>query len=204
MLRRGIMFVLSSPSGAGKTTISRRMLEVDEELRLSISVTTRARRKSEIDGRDYHFIDETRFHALSQSRGLLEHATVFDHHYGTPAAYVEECLSQGLDVLFDIDWQGTRQLREKSRKDLVSVFILPPSMQELERRLRTRAQDADDVVAKRMAKAVSEISHWQEYDYVLVNDDLETTIARVMCILQAERLRRERQPELVRFISTLN
>jgi guanylate kinase len=201
--RRGLMFVLSSPSGAGKTTISRRMLEIDSDLTLSISVTTRARRSSEIDGRDYHFIAPERYNEMVEHNELLEHATVFDHHYGTPAKYVHDCLARGKDVLFDIDWQGTSQLAEKSRGDLVSVFILPPSMGELERRLRTRAQDSHDVVARRMAKAVAEISHWQEYDYVLLNDDLETTIARVMCILQAERLKRARQVELSEFITTL-
>jgi len=197
------MFVLSSPSGAGKTTISRRMLEVDSELALSISVTTRQRRSSEIDGRDYHFTTQARFDEMIRNGELQEHAKVFDHHYGTPARYVHDTLMAGTDILFDIDWQGTHQLAEKSRKDLVSVFILPPSMQELERRLRTRAQDSDEVVARRMSKAAAEISHWQEYDYVLVNDDLEETITRVMCILQAERLKRARQANLIHFIETL-
>jgi guanylate kinase len=201
--RRGLMFVLSSPSGAGKTTISRRMLEVDSALTLSISVTTRMKRSSEIDGRDYHFITQQRFDEMVKKDELLEHATVFDHHYGTPAKYVEDCLAKGTDILFDIDWQGTRQLAEKSRDDLVSVFILPPSMHELERRLRTRAQDSDAVVARRMAKATAEISHWQEYDYVLVNDDLETTINHVMCVLAAERMKRIRQVDLPGFIKTL-
>lgn len=202
-VRRGLMLVLSSPSGAGKTTISRRMLEVDSSLALSISVTTRTRRKSEIDGRDYHFITQERFGEMVQNNALLEHAAVFDYHYGTPKKYVEECLEKGIDVLFDIDWQGTRQLAQKNRHDLVSIFVLPPSMGELERRLRTRAQDSDDVVTRRMAKASDEISHWQEYDYVLVNDDLEATIARVMCILQAERLKRPRQANLAHFVASL-
>ncbi len=201
--RRGLMFVLSSPSGAGKTTISRRMLEMDGDIHLSISVTTRARRSSEIDGRDYHFITPARFEEMVKKDELLEHATVFDHHYGTPKRYVEDNLTHGKDVLFDIDWQGTRQLSRASRNDLVSVFILPPSMTELERRLRTRAQDSAEVVARRMAKAASEISHWQEYDYVLVNDDLETTTSRVRCILDAERMRRVRQPELEAFVRSL-
>ncbi len=202
--RRGLMFVLSSPSGAGKTTISRRMLEVDKEIALSISVTTRVRRSNEIDGRDYHFISEDRYDEMVRNNELLEHATVFDHHYGTPAVHVNKCLAAGTDVLFDIDWQGTRQLAEKSRADLVSVFILPPSLRELERRLRTRAQDSDEVVARRMAKAASEISHWQEYDYVLVNDDLERTIACVMSILRSERLKRIRQPGIARFVESLS
>jgi guanylate kinase len=197
------MFILSSPSGAGKTTISRRMLEIDPQLTLSISVTTRARRKSEIDGRDYHFITHERFEQMREYNDLLESATVFDHHYGTPARFVQESLERGVDVLFDIDWQGTRELAKHNRDDLVSVFILPPSVAELERRLQTRAQDSDAVVAKRMSKAASEISHWQEYDYVLINDDLEATISRVMCILQAERLKRARQANLVEFIETL-
>jgi len=201
--RRGLMFVLSSPSGAGKTTISRRMLEVDPALTLSISVTTRPRRSSEMDGRDYHFITREQFDDMARKGELLEHATVFDHHYGTPAQYVNECLAKGVDILFDIDWQGTRQLAHKNRSDLVSVFILPPSMHELERRLRTRAQDSDTVVARRMAKATAEISHWQEYDYVLVNDDLEATITKVMSILQAERMKRVRQTDLPGFIKTL-
>ncbi len=202
--RRGLMFVLSSPSGAGKTTISRRMLEMDRELVLSISVTTRARRSNEIDGRDYHFITRERYAEMIIRNELLEHATVFDRHYGTPAAHVYENLARGRDVLFDIDWQGTRQLAQKSRADLVSVFILPPSLQELERRLRTRAQDSNEVVANRMAKAVSEISHWQEYDYVLINDDLEKTIANVMAILTSERLKLARQTGLGKFVETLS
>jgi guanylate kinase len=201
--RRGLMFVLSSPSGAGKTTISRRMLEVDPALSLSISVTTRARRSSEIDGRDYHFISQERFNEMQRNNELLEYAQVFDNFYGTPAKYAYDRLTQGTDILFDIDWQGTRQLASKNRNDLVSVFILPPSMRELERRLRTRAQDSNEVVAKRMAKAMAEISHWQEYDYVLVNDDLETTISNVVCILQAERLRRTRQTHLPAFVDGL-
>lgn len=201
--RRGLMFILSSPSGAGKTTISRRVLEVDPDISLSISVTTRARRSNEIDGRDYHFISQERYAELVAAGELLEHATVFDHHYGTPSRFVHDSLAHGRDVLFDIDWQGTRQLAEQARGDLVSVFILPPSMAELERRLRTRAQDSAEVVARRMSKAAAEISHWQEYDYVLVNDDLETTIVRVMCILQSERLRRIRQPGIAEFIKRL-
>jgi len=201
--RRGLMFVLSSPSGAGKTTISRRMLEVDKELQLSISVTTRPRRSNEMDGRDYYFITPERYAEMIIKNELLEHANVFDYHYGTPAKPVNDCLAQGKDILFDIDWQGTRQLAQKSRADLVSVFILPPSIKELERRLRTRAQDSEEVVKRRMEKAVAEISHWQEYDYVLVNDDLEQTITRVISILKSERLRRQRQTGLEHFVETL-
>ena len=201
--RRGLMFVLSSPSGAGKTTISRRMLEVDKELQLSISVTTRPRRSNEMDGRDYYFITPERYAEMIIKNELLEHANVFDYHYGTPAKPVNDCLAQGKDILFDIDWQGTRQLAQKSRADLVSVFILPPSIKELERRLRTRAQDSEEVVKRRMEKAVAEISHWQEYDYVLVNDDLEQTITRVISILKSERLRRKRQTGLEHFVETL-
>jgi guanylate kinase len=201
--RRGLMFILSSPSGAGKTTISRRMLEVDAHITLSISVTTRARRSSEIDGRDYHFITPQAYNEMVAADALLEHASVFDHHYGTPARFVKDCLARGTDVLFDIDWQGTRQLARGNRDDMVSVFILPPSMGELERRLRTRAQDSEEIVAKRMEKAAAEISHWQEYDYVLINDDLETTIHRVTCILQAERLKRPRQQGLAEYVKGL-
>jgi guanylate kinase len=201
--RRGLMFVLSSPSGAGKTTISRRILEIDKEITLSISVTTRTKRSNEIDGRDYHFITPPQYADMIIKDELLEHANVFDYQYGTPAKQVFNALDSGLDVLFDIDWQGTRQLAQKSRTDLVSIFILPPSMPELERRLRTRAQDTDEVVAKRMAKATSEISHWQEYDYVIVNDDLEQTTNKVIAILKSERLRRIRQIGLNEFITGL-
>ena len=201
--RRGIMFVLSSPSGAGKTTITRRLMEMDADISLSISVTTRARRSNEMDGRDYYFISQQTFDDYVKKDQLLEYARVFDYHYGTPKHFVEDHMAQGQDVVFDIDWQGTRQLSRLSRNDLVSVFILPPSMQELERRLRTRAQDSNEVVARRMAKASAEISHWQEYDYVLVNDDLERTISQVRSILEAERLRRIRQPHLDGFVRTL-
>lgn len=202
-MRRGLMFILSSPSGAGKTTISRRMLEIDKEIALSISVTTRARRSNEIDGRDYHFITKERYAEMVTKKELLEHATVFDHQYGTPAKNVGDNLAKGVDVLFDIDWQGTRQLAQRNRADLVSVFILPPSLKELERRLRTRAQDSEEIVARRMQKAVSEISHWQEYDYVLINDDLEETTASVMAILRSERLRRARRTGLTKFVESL-
>src|SRR3954454_21194549 len=163
--RRGLMFVLSSPSGAGKTTLSRLLIDRMPGLKMSVSATTRPMRPGEVDGRDYHFIDKARFDEMSKRNELLESATVFDNRYGTPRAPVEAALSAGQDVLFDIDWQGTQQLREKARDDLVSVFILPPSVPELERRLKTRAQDTDDVIRARMAKAGDEISHWAEYDY---------------------------------------
>lgn len=201
--RRGLMLVLSSPSGAGKTTISRRLMAQDDNLRLSISVTTRASRPGEVDGVDYRFISEADFQRMAAADELLEHARVFDHHYGTPRAEVENRLSRGHDVLFDIDWQGTQQLRQKMRDALVSVFILPPSTAELERRLKTRAQDSAEVVAKRMAKAADEISHWAEYDYIVINDDFDRCLANVAAILKAERLKRERQTGLIEFVRDL-
>jgi len=201
--RRGVMLVLSSPSGAGKTTLSRKLLESDSEITLSISVTTRPRRTDEIDGRDYHFIDAARFEAMRRGGELLEWATVFDNAYGTPRRPVEEAIAAGRDVLFDIDWQGTQQLREKARSDLVSVFVLPPSVEELERRLHSRALDTHAVIAVRMAKAVDEMSHWAEYDYVIVNRDLERAFAKVQAILAAERVRRGRQTGLTEFVRGL-
>jgi guanylate kinase len=201
--RRGVMLVLSSPSGAGKTTLSRKLLASDPGITLSISVTTRLPRVDEIDGRDYHFIDATRFEAMRRGGELLEWATVFDNCYGTPRVPVEEAIAGGRDVLFDIDWQGTQQLREKARSDLVSVFVLPPSGKELERRLHNRAQDSDNVIAGRMAKAVDELSHWAEYDYVIVNRDLDRAFAEVQAILAAERVRRERQTGLSAFVRGL-
>ena len=201
--RRGLMLVLSSPSGAGKTTISRRLLERNADLTLSVSVTTRARRPGEVAGRDYHFIDRQRFDLMVNRRELLEHAKVFDHYYGTPRGPVEASLAQGHDVLFDIDWQGTQQLAESARDDLVAVFILPPSTRELERRLKARAQDSDQVVAGRMAKAADEMSHWAEYDYIIVNNDIDESTAKVQSILDAERLRRDRQIGLGDFVKRL-
>ena len=201
--RRGLMLVLSSPSGAGKTTLSRRLLEEDDGVALSISVTTRKMRPGEKDGRDYHFIDRKKFDALVAQDGLLEWAEVFDNYYGTPRAPVMDALAQGRDVLFDIDWQGTQQLREKARGDLVSVFILPPSVAELEKRLHTRAQDDHDTIHRRMAKAADEMSHWAEYDYVVINNDLDRAFAEVSAILAAERLKRERQPGLSDFVRGL-
>jgi guanylate kinase len=201
--RRGLMMVLSSPSGAGKTTISRRVLEADKEISLSVSVTTRAPRKNEVDGKDYKFIDATEFNLLVNRDQLLEHAKVFGNYYGTPRPPVEKTLSEGRDVLFDIDWQGTQQLAEKAREDLVSVFILPPTWHELERRLFNRAQDDPSEINRRMAKAADEMSHWAEYDYVIVNRDLDQSVEAVRSILLCERLRRRRQIGLSEFVSGL-
>jgi guanylate kinase len=201
--RRGLMLVLSSPSGAGKTTISRELLAREPELKMSVSVTTRPKRPGESAGTDYHFIDPTDFNLRVNRRELLEYAKVFDHYYGTPRAPVEAALSAGCDVLFDIDWQGTQQLAENAREDLVSVFVLPPSTRELERRLRTRAQDTPEVVARRMAEAAAEMSHWAEYDYVIVNNDVAESVGQVQAILLAERLRRERRIGLHEFVKAL-
>jgi guanylate kinase len=201
--RRGLMLVLSSPSGAGKTTLSRRLLDSDRGVTLSVSVTTRAKRPGEQDGRDYIFIDRRKFDALVENDQLLEWAEVFDNYYGTPREPVFAALDAGRDVLFDIDWQGTQQLREKARGDLVSVFILPPSVPELERRLKTRAQDDYEVIHRRMAMAGDEMSHWAEYDYVVVNHDLDQAFADLQAILSAERLKRERQPGLSDFVRGL-
>jgi guanylate kinase len=197
------MLVLSSPSGAGKTTLSRKLLESDPGVELSISVTTRKQRPGEVDGRDYHFVDAARFDAMAENDELLEWAWVFGHRYGTPRAPVELTLAQGRDVLFDIDWQGTQQLREKTGRDLVSIFVLPPSIPDLERRLRTRAQDSDEVIHARMAKAADEMSHWAEYDYVVINTDIDHAFAEVQSILAAERLKRERQTGLSEFVRRL-
>ncbi len=201
--RRGLMLVLSSPSGAGKTTISRRLLTTDGNLSLSISATTRPPRPSETDGKDYYFVDKARFAEMVDGGELLEHALVFGNNYGTPRKPVEQALETGRDVLFDIDWQGTQQVRETAREDLVSVFILPPSTGELERRLHARAQDSDDVVRARMAKAADEMSHWPEYDYIIINDDLEKSVEQVEAILTAERLKRERRIGLSAFVRGL-
>jgi guanylate kinase len=207
--RRGLMFVLSSPSGAGKTTLSRKLLASDPSLDLSISVTTRRPRAGEVDGRDYWFIDQARFDAMVAQGELLESARVFDHNYGTPRAPVQAALEKGRDVLFDIDWQGTQQLGgaqlggSPGGQDLVSVFVLPPSVEELERRLRTRALDAEDVIQRRMTKAADEMSHWNEYDYIIVNRDIDQAFAQVKSILAAERLKRTRQVGLVGFVRGL-
>jgi guanylate kinase len=200
---RGLMLVLSSPSGAGKTTLSRLLLRSDRKVELSISVTTRPKRRGEINGRDYHFIDRARFDAMVARGELLEWAEVFGHRYGTPRRPVTQALQAGRDVLFDIDWQGTQQLREKARTDLVSVFILPPTARELERRLKRRAQDSKSVIGSRMAKAAGEMSHWPEYDYVIVNRDKRHAFAELRAILAAERLKRERQIGLSDFVRRL-
>ncbi|MCH7538815.1 MAG: guanylate kinase [Proteobacteria bacterium] len=201
--RRGLMLVLASPSGAGKTAISRKLLERDSNLTMSVSVTTRPKRPGEASGVDYRFVDSTEFDLMVKQGELLEYAKVFGHDYGTPKEPVEAALASGRDVLFDIDWQGTQQLVENARDDLVAVFILPPSTAELERRLRERAQDSDEVVAERMAKAADEMSHWPEYDYIVVNHDIEESVGQVHAILIAERLRRERQLGLADFVKRL-
>jgi guanylate kinase len=201
--RRGLMLVLSSPSGAGKTTLSRRLLAADPAIELSVSVTTRRQRPGEVEGRDYHFIDADRFEAMVKAGELLEWAQVFGHRYGTPRGPVEAALARGGDVLFDIDWQGTQQLREKADRDLVSIFVLPPSARDLEQRLRTRAQDSDDVIRARMSKAADEMSHWAEYDYVVINSDVDSAFDEVRAILAAERLKRERRTGLSDFVRRL-
>jgi len=203
--RRGVMLVLSSPSGAGKTTLSRRLLDEDDGVALSISVTTRKMRPGEKDGRDYHFIDRRRFDDLIEKNDLLEWAEVFDNYYGTPRKPVMDELAKGRDVLFDIDWQGTQQLREEpeSKSDLVTIFVLPPSIDELERRLHTRAQDDYETIHRRMARAADEMSHWQEYDYVIINRDIDQAFAEVKSILAAERLKRDRQLGLYDFVRGL-
>ena len=201
--RRGLMLVLSSPSGAGKTTISRRLLEEDDNLTMSISATTRPPRPAERAGLDYIFVNDREFDAMRARDEFLEHAEVFGHRYGTPRRPVEEALSSGRDVLFDVDWQGAQQLAERARQDLVSIFILPPSTGELERRLRVRAQDSDDVVRRRMEKAAHEMSHWAEYDYLILNDAIASSVVAAKAILTAERHRRARLTgigELVRRI----
>ena len=201
--RRGLMLVLSSPSGAGKSTLSLMLLTDERSITLSISVTTRRRRPGEVHGRHYYFIDTARFRRLTRNRELLEHAEVFGNFYGTPRRPVEKALKAGHDVLFDVDWQGAKQLRKRARDDLVSVFILPPSIAELERRLHTRAQDDKKIIRARMAKAAGEMSHWREYDYVLVNRDLKRTFVDLRAILAAERLKRQRQVGLSAFVRGL-
>lgn len=203
MSRRGLMLVLSSPSGAGKTTISRRLLDRDRAITMSVSVTTRPMRPGEVPSVDYHFISLELFDRMVEAGELLEYARVFGNCYGTPRGAVEDALASGRDVLFDIDWQGTQQLAQNARDDLVSVFVLPPSGEELERRLHTRAQDSAEVIANRMAKASDEISHWAEYDYVIVNHDVDESVSSVEAILRAERLRRRRQVWLPQFVKTV-
>ncbi len=201
--RRGLMLVLSSPSGAGKSTLSRMLLDGDKDITLSVSATTRPKRPGEIDGVHYHFYDKATFDDLRARDGFLEWAEVFGHRYGSPRAPVEAALAAGRDILFDVDWQGTQQLQQKAGGDLVRVFILPPSAGELEDRLRRRAQDSDEVIGRRMAEAANEISHWAEYDYIIVNDDLDESFAAVRAILAAERLRRERLTGLSDFVRGL-
>ena len=201
--RRGLLFILSSPSGAGKTTLARNIMAADANIAMSVSVTTRAPRPGEKDGIDYHFIQDSEFARLRDCGELLEWASVFDHHYGTPKAPVVAALATGRDVLFDIDWQGAQQLNEQMPQDVVRVFILPPDGKSLEKRLKTRAQDTTEVVARRMQKAASEISHWPEYDYVIVNRDLQASHQMLMAILTAERLKRRRQLGLTGFVRSI-
>jgi len=201
--RRGLMLVLSSPSGAGKTTLARGLLMADDHIEMSVSLTTRPPRPGEIDGQDYHFVDAQAFGEMRNRGEMLEHAKVFDHYYATPRQPVDTALSAGRDVLFDIDWQGTQQLQASAGADLVKVFLLPPSAAELEKRLKARAQDSADVVARRMSKASNEISHYPEYDYVIVNEDAEDSLAQLRSILTAERLKRDRQTGLSDFVQTL-
>ena len=201
--RRGILLVLSSPSGAGKTTITRELVAREAGMEVSVSVTTRPRRSGEVDGKHYRFIARPRFDAMVEKGELLEHAVVFGHCYGTPRAPVEAVLASGRDIVTDIDWQGTQQLKQSVRADLVAVFVLPPSMAALEQRLKTRAQDSDEVVGARMAKSADEMSHWPEYDYVFVNHDIQDSVRQVQAILAAERVRRERLKGLAEFVNHL-
>jgi guanylate kinase len=204
MARRGLLLILSSPSGAGKSTLTRRLMAWDPMIRFSVSATTRPPRPGEVDGRDYHFHSRSGFQALVASGGMLEHAEVFGNLYGSPRAPVETAMAEGRDTVFDIDWQGGQQIRQAMRGDVVSVFILPPSLAELERRLHGRGQDGADVIKARMAKSRDEISHWAEYDYVLVNRDLDATETDLVTIVRAERMRRDRQPDLSAFVRALN
>lgn len=201
--RRGLMFILSSPSGAGKTTIARRLLAEDREIALSVSATTRPMRAGEVDGKDYHFVSQAEFDRMVEANEFFEWAPVFGHSYGTPKAHIRAGLKDGRDYLFDIDWQGTQQLHQKAQADVVRVFILPPSLEELQRRLVGRATDSAEVIAARMARAQAEISHWDGYDYVVVNDDVETCFTKVSEILRAERMRRTRQTGLINFVREL-
>ncbi|TCL96765.1 guanylate kinase [Rhizobium sp. PP-WC-2G-219] len=201
--RRGLMLVISSPSGAGKSTIARNLLEADPEMSISVSVTTRKRRPSEIDGRHYHFKTIREFEGLRQTEALLEWAEVHGNFYGTPRDAVEEAMSEGRDMLFDIDWQGAQQLQDKMSGDVVSIFILPPTMAELQSRLHRRAEDTDEVIATRLANSRAEIEHWLEYDYIVVNEDLDTAFAAVRAIVEAERLRRDRRPGLFEYVQGL-
>jgi guanylate kinase len=201
--RRGLMFILSSPSGAGKTTIARRLLAEDGELAMSVSATTRPMRPGEVDGKDYHFVDQAQFDRMVEGNEFYEWAHVFGHSYGTPKAEIRVGLRAGRDYLFDIDWQGSQQLYQKAERDVVRVFILPPSLEELHRRLVGRGTDSAEVIAARMARAQAEISHWDGYDYVVINDDVETCFGKVRGILEAERMRRTRQTGLIDFVREL-
>ena len=201
--RRGILFIVSSPSGAGKSTISRKLLASDAGLEMSVSATTRPPRPGEVDGQDYHFVEVEQFRQMVAENDFLEWAHVFGNRYGTPRAPVEKALSEGRDVLFDIDWQGAQQLHQQAGGYVVRVFIFPPSLDELERRLRARGTDSEEVIAGRMARATAEISHWDGYDYVLVNDDVEQCFQNVKTILEAERLKRSRQTGLIGFVRSL-
>ncbi|NTT85144.1 guanylate kinase [Tabrizicola fusiformis] len=202
--RRGLLLILSSPSGAGKSTLARRLMGWDATLRFSVSATTRSPRPGEEDGREYYFKSREAFEDMVKTGQMLEHAEVFGNYYGSPRGPVEAAMKAGRDTLFDIDWQGGQQIKQHMRDDVVSVFVLPPSIAELERRLRSRAQDSDEVIAGRMAKSQAEISHWAEYDYVIVNRDIDSAFAELVTILQAERLRRDRQPALADFVRNLN
>ena len=205
MARRGLLIILSSPSGAGKSTLARRLMQWDPTIRFSVSATTRAPRAGEVDGREYYFTSRTDFEAMIEKDQMLEHAEVFGNFYGSPKAPVDAALQDGRDMLFDIDWQGGQQVRNSTLgKDVVSIFVLPPSIAELDSRLRMRGQDSDVVIAERMQKSRNEISHWAEYDYVLINDDLDATEAALRGIVEAERLRRERQTGLNEFVRGLN
>jgi guanylate kinase len=204
MTRRGLLLILSSPSGAGKSTLSRMLMDWDRDMRFSVSATTRAPRPGEVDGREYYFRSREAFESMVKSGEMLEHAEVFGNLYGSPRGPVLAAMEAGRDTVFDIDWQGGQQIKQAMRDDVVSIFILPPSIAELDRRLRSRGQDSDEVIAGRMAKSRDEISHWAEYDYVLVNEDLGHTFDRLKAILTAERLRRDRQPQLSAFVRGLN
>jgi guanylate kinase len=201
--RRGLMFILSSPSGAGKTTLSRKLLEADKEIKLSVSVTTRPPRAGERDGVDYTFVSQDAFQQMIDDDDFYEWAEVFGHRYGTPKGAIRAALKEGQDFLFDIDWQGTQQLYQKDQQDVVRVFILPPSIEELHRRLRGRATDSPAVIAARMERAHAEISHWDGYDYVIINDDIEVCFEKVRAILAAERMKRQRQTGLIPFVRGL-
>lgn len=204
MIRRGLLLILSSPSGAGKSTLSRMLMEWDPTMRFSVSATTRRPRPGETDGREYYFCSRDDFQSMVAAGDMLEHAEVFGNLYGSPRGPVEAAMKAGRDTVFDIDWQGGQQIKQSMRDDVVSIFILPPSIAELERRLRGRGQDSDEVIAGRMAKSRDEISHWAEYDFVLVNTDLDATFEDLKTIVQGQRLRRDRQPALAEFVRGLN